>query len=190
MAPQNWSLLSKEDISPSKWFPLERHTVRLPNGTIVDDYYISTIGEVALILAVTPQKEIVLVEQYKHGIGQITIELPGGMRQQGQSLLQTAANELNEETGINIALDQLLPLGQLANNPTKTNQVTHGFICFNAAVNSTQKLDLTEDINVLKYPPQKVLDMIRSGEIWVSDSTALILLAALKYPELFATAAV
>ncbi len=35
---QKWTKISSEDVSPSKWFPISKHKVKLPNGTIVDDF--------------------------------------------------------------------------------------------------------------------------------------------------------
>ncbi|WP_237488081.1 NUDIX hydrolase [Hufsiella ginkgonis] len=185
MNTKEWKLLSKEDISPSKWFPLERHHVQLPNGLVLDDYYLSPLGDVVMVLALTADQEVVLVKQYKHGLGQLLLELPGGMRQGQQTLVRSALNELEEETGIRAAETDLVPLGKLANNPTKTNQVTYGYLLFDAKFNSVQRLDTTEDIEVVTYPAPRALEMVLNGEIWVTDSVNFILKAALRYPEIF-----
>lgn len=187
MTDKHWLVLSKEDISPSKWFPLEKHCVKLPDGKIVDDYYLSPIGEVVMVLPFTSKKEVVLVQQYKHGIGEVMIELPGGMRQEGQSLLQSAANELEEETGILVELPELMAIGKVANNPTKTNQETYGYAVFDVGFNSKQRLDETEQIEVLVKPAYEVLNMVLKGEIWAADSVAIILIGALRYPSLFSS---
>ncbi len=182
---KSWKILSKEDVSPSKWFPIEKHEVELPSGKIVDDYFISTLGDVVIVLAITPDNQVVIVEQYKHGLGQLLLELPGGMRQEGTTLMQSALNELEEETGIKADESALFPLGKFSSNPTKTNQVTYGYIVFNAQFNSQQKLDETEDINVLTFPAADALQMVLTGKIWVSDSANFIFMAAQRYPEIF-----
>ncbi|MFD2871389.1 NUDIX hydrolase [Mucilaginibacter ximonensis] len=182
---QKWTLLKEEDVSPSPWFPVMKHTVKLANGNVIDDYYYSPLGDVVQVLAVTRDNEVVLVQQYKHGIGEILIELPGGMLQKNRSIIESALNELEEETGIKATPDQLISLGKIINNPTKLNQVTHGFILFDAAFNSVQKLDSTEDILIMTKPAPDVLKMAISGEISVTDSLNFILKAALAYPEIF-----
>ncbi|WP_214071068.1 NUDIX hydrolase [Mucilaginibacter sp. dw_454] len=182
---QKWTLIKEEDISPSPWFPLVKHTVKLANGTIIDDYYYSPLGDVAQVLAVTKNKEVILVKQYKHALGQVLIELPGGIQQKNKSILESAVNELEEETGVKASTDQLISLGKIANNPTKLNQVTYGFILFDAEFNSTQKLDTTEDIQIITKPAPEVLKMAINGEIWVTDSLNFILKAALAYPDIF-----
>jgi len=182
---QKWTILNEQDVSPSQWFPLVKHTVKLANGNIIDDYYYSPLGDVAQVLAITKTNEVVLVKQYKHALGQILLELPGGMQQKNKTIVESALNELEEETGIRAIEGQLISLGKIANNPTKLNQVTYGFILFDAEFNSVQKLDATEDIQVLTKPAPEVLKMAISGEIWVTDSLNFILKASLAYPDVF-----
>ncbi len=87
---QKWTLLKEEDVSPSPWFPVLKHTVKLANGNIIDDYYFSPLGDVVQVLPITKNNEVVLVKQYKHGMGQILIELPGGMQQKNTSVVESA----------------------------------------------------------------------------------------------------
>ncbi|MCC8410171.1 NUDIX hydrolase [Mucilaginibacter sp. UR6-1] len=180
-----WKLLSEEDVSPSPWFPILKHAVELANGSIVDDYYFSPLGDVVQVLAITKNNEVVLVEQYKHALSQVLLELPGGMQQKNKSIIESALNELEEETGIKATADRLIPMGKIANNPTKLRQITYGFVLFDAEFNSAQKLDITEDINVITLPAPQVLQKAIDGEIWVTDSLNLIFKTALAYPEIF-----
>ncbi|MEO6521668.1 MAG: NUDIX hydrolase [Mucilaginibacter sp.] len=182
---QKWKVLKEEDVSPSHWFPLLRHTVQLQNGNIIDDYYFAPLGDVVIILALTKNHEVVLVKQYKHGLSDILLELPGGMQQTNKSVTESALNELEEETGIRTSADQLISLGKLANNPTKTRQITYGFLVFDTEFNAIQKLDSTEHIEVITIPAPQVFQMVKDGDIWTIDSAAFILKAALIYPEIF-----
>lgn len=185
---KKWKVLKEQDVSPSPWFPLLQHTVELANGQIIDDYFFSPLGDVVMVLAITPNNEVVLARQYKHGLGEILLELPGGMQQKNTSILQSAINELEEEVGIKATADELISLGKIANNPTKTRQVTYGYIVFNAQFNSRQKLDVTENIEVITMPAPQVLEYAKEGKIWVTDSLNFILKAALTYPEVFGLA--
>ncbi len=182
---QKWKVLKEQDVSPSPWFPLLQHTVELANGQIIDDYFFAPLGDVVMVLAITPNNEVVLARQYKHGLGEILLELPGGMQQKNTSILQSAINELEEEVGIKATADDLISLGKIANNPTKTRQITYGYIVFNAQFNSKQKLDPTENIEVITMPAPQVLEYAKEGKIWVTDSLNFILKAALIYPEVF-----
>lgn len=182
---QKWKVLEEEDVSPSPWYPLLRHTVQLQNGQIVDDYYFSPLGDVVIVVALNSKHEVLLVKQYKHGLAEILLELPGGMQQKNKTVIQSALNELEEETGVQTTANKLISLGKLANNPTKARQITYGFIVFDAEINTVQKLDSTELIQVVTIPAKQVLQMVKDGEIWTVDSSAFILKAALLYPDIF-----
>jgi 8-oxo-dGTP pyrophosphatase MutT (NUDIX family) len=182
---KKWKILKTKDVSPSKWFPVIQHKVQLGNGAIIDDYFISPLGNVAMILPFTKDNYIVLVKQYKHAIGKIVIELPAGYQQKGNTIKQSAINELEEETGIKTKISNLIPLGKIANNPTKTTQISYGFMAKNLEFNSQQNTDTTEEIEIIKARPQQVIDMLMKGEIWGADSVAFILKAYYQYPKLF-----
>lgn len=182
---QKWTILEEEDVSPSPWFPLLRHKVQLANGLIIDDYYFAPLGDVVMVLALTRANEVILVEQYKHGIGEVLLELPGGMQQTNKSVVRSALNELEEETGVKANADQLIPLGKIIVNGTKTRQTTYGFILFDAEFNAAQNLDTTEDIEVKTIPAKQLLQYVKDEQILAADSISFILKAALMYPEIF-----
>nr|WP_294793770.1 NUDIX hydrolase [uncultured Mucilaginibacter sp.] len=181
---QKWTVLEEQDVSPSHWFPVTKQKVKLANNNVYD-YYFSKLGDVVQVLAITKQNEVVLVKQYKHGLGEVVLELPGGMQQKDTSLIQSALNELEEETGIKTTAKQLISLGKIAINPTKLKQVTYGFIMFNAEFNSVQQLEDTEDIQIVLKPAPEVLQLALNGGIWVTDSVSFILRAAMMYPDVF-----
>lgn len=182
---KKWKILDEKDVSPSKWFPVLQHTVELPDGKIIDDYFISPMGSVAMVLPITKDNKIVLVKQYKHALKEILIELPAGFQQKGKSLEESALAELEEEVGIKTSADNLILLGKTANNPTKTTHVTYCYLAKNLEFNSEQKLDETEDIEIITVTPNEALEMVKRGEIWVADSATNILKAAFQFPEIF-----
>lgn len=182
---KNWKTLNKEDVSPSKWFPVERHEVELANGKIVDDFYISPMGEFVMILPITKQQEIIFVKQYKHGAGEIVLELPAGYLDKGKTLTEMAVIELREETGIDVNESELKPLGKFINLPTKLNNKTHAFLVEGVEITVEQDLDENEDIEVVKIPIAKALAMIVTGEINTADSIAVLYRANLMFKDLF-----
>jgi len=183
---KKWKVIKETDVSPSKWFPVLQHTIELPNGKIIDDYFISPMGNGVIVLPITTNNEIVLIRQYKHGVNEITIELPAGWQQPGLTLEETAVAELEEEVGIKTTTDNLIYLDKTATNPSKTSHISHCYLAKNLEFNSMQHLNATEDIEIIKVTPKQVLEMIKNGEIWTSDSIVAITQTFFKYPEIFA----
>lgn len=182
---EKWKLIDNTDVSPSRWFPIEKHVVELPSGKIIDDYFVGILGNVVMVLPITKGGNFVLVRQYKHAYDDILIELPAGFQVKGKTLEESALVELEEETGIRTSKDNLESIGKVTNNPTKTTHVTYGYLARDLDFNSKQKLEETEEIEILQIPPIKVLEMIKNGDIIVADSISFILKTFVLYPELF-----
>lgn len=174
-----WKTLTSQIVFNHRWYQLRRDHVELPDGQELDDYFVSVRADVVLVFALTEDQQVVLVRQYKHGIGHITIELPGGVIDEGENDPQEAARrELLEETGyVSDDMEQLLTV---SDNPTKDTNTIYFFLARNARRVAAQDLDATENIEVLTVPLQQVESMIFDGQIRVAGSVALCLLALRK----------
>jgi 8-oxo-dGTP pyrophosphatase MutT (NUDIX family) len=95
---QPWTLLSSEMAFDHRWYKLRRDTVQLPDGRIIDDYFVSQRPDVAIVVPLTRERDFILVRQYKHGAQAITLEFPAGTFR-SESAEAAAARELEEETG-------------------------------------------------------------------------------------------
>ncbi len=172
---KKWELLSSEDVSPhEKYFPIEKHTVKLTSGRIVDDYYVSPIANVVMLLVLTKTGKLVFVRQYKHGTKEIMIELPAGYCEKGLSIEQNALKELKEETGIIITEKELIPLGRLSTDPTKFSKTDYCFFIKDVEVTSGAEDYDQEEIEVLEITPAEAYKMIADGRIWASGTCAVI----------------
>jgi len=174
-----WTTLGTELVVNHRWYQLRRDHVQLPTGQQLDDYFVSVRANVALIFALTPDQQVVLVRQYKHGIGEILIELPGGMVDEHEHTpLEAARRELLEETGY--TSDQFEQVAEVSDNPTKDTNRIHFFLARNARKVAEQDLDETENIEVLTVPLTQIEPMVLSGQIRVAGSVALCLLTLRK----------
>lgn len=180
---KKWKLIKEENVSPDPWFPLYKHVVKLPSGKIINDYYISKLGNVAMIVAVTKDKKIIFVRQYKHGADEVIIELPAGRVEKGRNPIDCAKQELTEETGY--IATKLISLGNIYFEPSKDTLKVYGFITGVNEVTKHQSLEVTEDIEVLLIPAKDVDKWIKSGKIKSSDTLAFLKLAQLKFPAVF-----
>ncbi len=73
-----WKTIKSRLVFDNPWCQVRQDEVELPNGIVLDDYFVNIRPDIALVLAVTSQREIVFVRQYRHGVSEILLELPGG----------------------------------------------------------------------------------------------------------------
>jgi ADP-ribose pyrophosphatase len=185
MKPQKWKLISSKDVSPSKWFPIEERTYLLPDGTVVDDFTVTTLGDFSLIIPVTPNKEIILINEFKPGADEVMLQFPAGMPEDNESGMDALAQrELEEETGIRVELDQLSYVGKFTGFSTKGTQVGHFYIAKDCIFNSHQHLDTTENIEIVTVSIKELDRLIESNKLWCAHSVAGWELAKRKFPEL------
>jgi 8-oxo-dGTP pyrophosphatase MutT (NUDIX family) len=176
---ERWKTLKSYNVFEHKWYTLRRDHVELPNGLVMDDYFVSVRPNVVLTFPVTEDGHVLFVRQYKHAAGDIFIELPGGVIDEHETdPLEAAKRELLEETGY--ASDDVEPMLQVIDNPTKDTNKIYYFLARNVRKIAEQDLDESEHIEVLKVPLQEVEQMVLSGQVNVAGSVALCLLALRK----------
>ena len=96
-----WEVLSSRVLIKDEWLTVRSDTCALSSGEIIDPYVFEYPNWVN-IFALTETNEIVLIKQYRHGIGRILLELPGGyVSSKDRTIEEAARRELYEETGYN-----------------------------------------------------------------------------------------
>ena len=172
---KKWKILDSRNVFQHMWYTLRQDTVQLPDGRIIDDYFVSVRRDVVLIFALTASQQILLVRQYKHGAQKTLLELPGGFIDDGEPPRDAAQRELLEETGY--TADNLHLLAQVHGDPTKDTNTLHLYLAENAVKVQGQSLDHTEDITVEHIPLDQVRSLVLEGKISVSGSITTIYLA-------------
>jgi ADP-ribose pyrophosphatase len=181
---QKWQLLSEKDVSPSIWFPIKSRTYKMPNGKVVEDFTITTLGDVVMIIPITDEGKIVMVRQYKPGADQITIEFPAGRKEdKHESFLDAAKHELMEETGIEAG--KMAQFVKLSGFPTKGTEMIYGYIAEDLKFTGKQDFDETENIEVVQFTVAEVDSMVETQEVMPVSSVAMWYTAKRKFPQLF-----
>ena len=172
---ESWKTINSQLVFDNPWCRVRQDEVELPNGAIIDDYFVNVRPDIVLVLAVTQNREIVFVRQYRHGVGQILLELPGGsLDSQTENSLTAAARELEEETGY--VAEQMVQLATLYDNPVKDTNKIYLILAEPAHPSGRQQLDVTEDVEIVLIPVEDVLERISTGEICVCGSIAALFL--------------
>lgn len=175
--PTPWRRVQSRSVLSNRWITVRQDTVALPDGTLIDDYFVAELPHVALIMPVTPDQEVIFVRQYRHAAAQVMLELPAGTFDPQRETAATAAiRELREETGYQANDVELL--GVLYDNPVKCTYETHVFLAQNVLPVGGQAWDITEDIEVVKLLLPEIPAAIAQGRIAVSGSISALYLGS------------
>ncbi len=172
---RHWTIRSSSYRIDEPFLRVRSDTVELPNGTIVEGYFVRESRGFAVVAALTRERRIILVRQYKHGIGQIVLELPAGMIDPGEAPEACAIRELAEETGYTGDPPRLLR--SLFADPTSSNASFHVFLIENAVPTFAQSLDHTEAIIVETTTIADLHAAVRDGRIASGSQVAAAYLA-------------
>jgi len=167
-----WRIVESEIVIETPHLRLRRDDIVLPDGSRIDNYYVRESRGFSVIFALTPEQRVVLVRQYKHGIGRALLELPAGAIDPGETPEACATRELAEETGYTGSAPELL--ATFVTDPTNSDARFHLFLVREARPTHEQQLDVTEDIAVRLASLEEMRRYARDGTIEVSSHVASI----------------
>ena len=175
MTLKPWKLISSRLNESYRIFRLRTDRSQSPRTNEVHDFYILESTDWVNVIPLTPQNEVVLIHQHRHGIRDITLEIPGGIVEPDDSPEQAARRELGEETGYQEA--EIILLGSVHPNPAFLNNRCYTYLARDVFVAGKQKQDEKEDIEVLLRPLSEIPGLIREGAI----SHSLVLAAFYRF---------
>ena len=159
-----WQRLDSETVYSCRIFSLQKNTSRSPRTGKTHDFFVLDSTEWVNIIPVTPNEEVVLIRQYRHGTDDITLEIPGGMvDQEDVSPLHAARREMQEETGYDS--DDIIPLGAIHPNPAIQGNRCHSFLARNVEKICEPSFDTTEETEVTLVPVSDLPEIVRQGLI-------------------------
>ena len=145
------------------WLRLREDAVRLPTGAVLDPYYVLEYADWACVVPVTGEGRVVMVEQWRHGVGAVSLEFPAGAIDPGEGPESAARRELREEAGVEASA--LEPLGRVAVEPARHTNWAHLFLAWDVARSASVRPDPGEDLVVREVPLVDLRGLVAQGRI-------------------------
>lgn len=172
--PSRWQKLGESKHTSTRVFDVLNARFRHPVRAIEKDFVVVRPPDWVNVVALTPDRQIVLVRQFRFGINEFSLEIPGGVMEAGEDPVTTGVRELREETGY--AGQPATLLGSVHPNPAIQSNRCH-FVFVEAAVRAhALEWDADEEIQVCTLPVEEVLALARNGGITHSLVLAALLL--------------
>lgn len=158
-----WERIESTRRGNYKVFHVREDRSRSPRSGEAHSFYVIEASDWINVIPVTPEGQIVCVRQYRHGVEAVTLEIPGGVVDPGETPVAAARRELREETGYDT--DDVVYLGHVAPNPAIQNNACHTFLARGVRRVGAQELEGTEIIDVVLVDPAEVPRLVAEGAI-------------------------
>jgi ADP-ribose pyrophosphatase len=162
-APRTWRVKGSETVADCRVFHVRKDVCEDPRNGRAHDFFVIEAPDWINVIPLTPDGHVVLIEQYRHGTGELTLEIPGGMVDEGESPRETAEREMLEETGYTAR--EFIALGSLHPNPAIQNNRIHTFLALDAEFKRAPVFESTEHTIVRLFPLTEVPRLIAEGRI-------------------------
>lgn len=171
-----WQTVNSTYVLKDTWATIRRDACLLPNGVKIDSYYVYEFPDWVTAFALTKDGKVILEKQYRHALGSIDIETPGGCVDESDASTEAAiARELLEETGYQFTHFQ--KLGITSANPSTNNNIMHLYLATGGEKVTHQNFDQGEDLEVFLADIHEVKQMLRENKIIQSMHVTCIFLA-------------
>jgi len=171
-----WTVRHSRVLLDRKWLKLREDHVVLPSGHEIEQFHVVDTRNWVAVLALTGDGRVVVVDQYRHGLGRVSRELPAGVIDAGETPREAAERELREETGY--AADDWQLLSDVSTEPSRHTTRAIFYFAGGARRVADPEPEASEEIQVNLLAAAELLEEVDRGGIQHGVHIGAILLAA------------
>ena len=161
---ESWKKIRSVPVGDFRIFKLRSDVKISPRTGKEHDFYILDSVNWVNIIAVTPDQQLVMVEQFRHGSNTVELEIPGGMMDADETdPVATAVRELREETGYEG--ENARVLGKIFSNPAILSNVTYTVLIENCRLRHATEMDSGEDLATRLVPAKEIPQLVANEKI-------------------------
>jgi 8-oxo-dGDP phosphatase len=169
-----WRALSSREVLRDRWISVRADDCVTADGVEVSPYYVLDYPDWVHVVALDPLDRVLLIRQYRHGAGVISIELPaGGVDPSDADILAAGARELAEEAGYG---GRMSLVGVHSPNPANHSNRVHTVVARDIWPVGSPKKDPLEEIEPFFVDVDEAVRLATSGEMISAMQVASLLL--------------
>lgn len=161
--PQRWKRLGARTVARTRIFDVQSVDFQHPHRAQAQDFFVISAPDWVNVLALTPERHLVLVRQFRYGTDDFSVEIPGGVMDAGEDPVAAGLRELREETGFTGTKTRLL--GTVHPNPAMQDNRCHLVLVEDAHRSAKLAWDPDEEFEIMTRPVDEVYAMAWRGEI-------------------------
>jgi ADP-ribose pyrophosphatase len=158
-----WECIRSRPRDSFRVFSIRTDTALSPRTGTEHDFHIIESEDWINVIPLIADHHVVMIKQYRHGARQVTLEIPGGLVDPGDTPERAAARELLEETGYQA--EELVQIGVVNPNPALFNNCCYTYVARNVKKIDDPTPDQAEDIEAVLIPLPDIPKLIQTGEI-------------------------